>query len=213
MVLSDREIIRELLIGKLKISPITNANEQIGSSSIDLRLGTEFRYLKVVKQTHFNLEGTVEQIENQIEQYSEIVHIQPLEPFILHPGDFVLASTLEYIVLPSYLTARLEGRSTWGRVGLQIHSTAGFVDPGFQGSLTFELNNLGKLPLPLYPGTRISQLSFHKILNAVRMYSDKEGSGYANSTRTKGSKFYKDYDYQNILKNAKIRKYEKSNIE
>jgi dCTP deaminase len=202
MVLSDKEIMKELLKGELKITPLTNAQKQIGSSSIDIRLGTEFRYLKIVKQTHFDLTGNIDEIEGQINRYSEIVHVKPLEPFILHPGDFVLASTLEYIVIPRYLTARLEGRSTWGRVGLQIHSTAGFVDPGFQGSLTFELNNLGKLPLPLYPGIRISQLSFHKIDGAMTMYSDKEGSGFSNVTRTKSSTFFKDYDYQNILKNA-----------
>jgi dCTP deaminase len=206
MVLSDREIVKELLKGDLKISPITNASEQIGSSSVDIRLGTEFRYLKTSKQTHFDLSLSVKEIEAQIEKYSEVVHVKPLEAFILHPGDFVLASTLEYLVIPRYLTARLEGRSTWGRVGLQIHSTAGFVDPGFQGSLTFELNNLGRLPLPLYPGTRISQLSFHLIENAFVMYAEKGNENFANSTRTKSSKFYKEYDYQNLLRNAKKRK-------
>lgn len=206
MVLSDREIVKELLKGKLKISPITNAEKQIGSSSVDIRLGTEFRYLKTSKQTHFDLSLSVEEIEAQIEKYSEVVHVKPLEAFILHPGDFVLASTMEYLVIPEYLTARLEGRSTWGRVGLQIHSTAGFVDPGFRGSLTFELNNLGKLPLPLYPGARISQLSFHLIDNAYTMYSEKGDDNFANLTRTKSSKFYKEYDYQNLLQNAKKRK-------
>lgn len=203
MILSDKQIVEELLIGKLNITPILNAKEQIGSSSIDIRLGTEFRYLKFKKQTHFDLNKSITDIRSQIEEYSEVVHIKPTEAFILHPGDFVLASTLEYITIPKYLSARLEGRSTWGRVGLQIHSTAGFVDPGFAGMLTFELNNLGKLPLPLYPGIRIGQLSFNRMEPAVTMYVDKEGSKFSGLTGTKSSTFYADYDYQKILKQIK----------
>jgi dCTP deaminase len=199
MVLSDKQIVKELLIGNLKISPILNSNKQIGSSSIDIRLGTEFRYLKIKSQTHFDLSKGIEKIRSQIEEYSEVVHVKPMEAFILHPGDFTLASTLEYIIIPEYLSARLEGRSTWGRVGLQIHSTAGFVDPGFQGRLTFELNNLGKLPLPLYPGIRIGQLSFHMMETASSLYSEKDGSKFSGQIGTKSSTFYADYDYQNIL--------------
>lgn len=203
MVLSDKQIAKEILLGNLKISPILNANEQIGSSSIDIRLGTEFRYLKIKRQTHFDLNKSLDEIRSQIEEYSEVVHIKPMEPFILHPGDFTLASTLEYIIIPDYLSARLEGRSTWGRVGLQIHSTAGFVDPGFQGRLTFELNNLGRLPLPLYPGIRIGQLSFHRMESASTLYFEKEGSKFSGLTGTKSSTFYADYDYQNILNKIK----------
>lgn len=204
MVLSDKQIARELILGKLKISPILNAKKQLGSSSIDIRLGTEFRYLKIKKQTHFDLNKDIDDIRAQIEEYSEVVHVKPMEAFILHPGDFVLASTLEYLLIPNYLSARLEGRSTWGRVGLQIHSTAGFVDPGFQGRLTFELNNLGKLPLPLYPGIRIGQLSFHRMESASTLYTEKDGSKLSGLTGTKSSTFYADYDYQNILNKIKI---------
>lgn len=137
MVLSDQEIVRELLLGNITITPLLRAKKQIGSSSIDVRLGTEFRYIKIVKQTHFDLSLTLDEIREQISNYSEVVHVQPMEPFILHPNDFVLASTLEYIILPHNITGRLEGRSTWGRTGLQVHSTAGFIDPGFEGSLTY----------------------------------------------------------------------------
>ncbi|MCA0445166.1 MAG: dCTP deaminase [Bacteroidetes bacterium] len=200
MLLSDKQIVAELYLGKLIITPILNANKQIGSSSIDIRLGTEFRYLKIKRQTHFDLSKNIDEIRTQIEDYSEVVHVKPMEAFVLHPGDFTLASTLEYIVIPDYLSGRLEGRSTWGRVGLQIHSTAGFVDPGFRGRLTFELNNLGKLPLPLYPGIRIGQISFHKIEPALSLYSNKDGSKFSGLTGTKSSTFYVDYDYQNILK-------------
>lgn len=199
MVLSDEQIVMEILKGDLVITPLFNGNAQIGSSSIDVRLGTEFRYIKTSKQTHFDLSQSIEKIKEQIEGYSEVVHINPMDPFILHPNDFVLASTLEYIIIPNYLTGRLEGRSTWGRVGLQVHSTAGFVDPGFEGSLTFELNNMGKLPLPLYPGIRVGQISFHTIEPARKLYSKKEGSKYAKITGTKSSMFFDDYDYKRII--------------
>lgn len=200
MVLSDKEIVRELLNERIIITPLMRARKQIGSSSIDVRLGTEFRYIKIVKQTHFDLSLSLDEIREQIANYSEVVHVQPMEPFILHPNDFVLASTLEYIKLPDDITGRLEGRSTWGRTGLQVHSTAGFVDPGFEGSLTYELHNMGKLPLPLFPGIRIGQISFHRISSAVEMYTQKEGSKYAKTTGTKNPLFYEDYEYQVIQK-------------
>ena len=200
MVLSDKEIVRELLNGNITITPLLRAHKQIGSSSIDVRLGTEFRYIKIVKQTHFDLSLSLDEIREQISSYSEVVHVQPMEPFILHPNDFVLASTLEYIMLPSNITGRLEGRSTWGRTGLQVHSTAGFVDPGFEGSLTYELHNMGKLPLPLFPGIRIGQISFYRMESVVEMYTEKEGAKYAKTTGTKNPLFYEDYEYQVIQK-------------
>lgn len=199
MVLSDEEIVKEILGGHLVITPLFNGKDQIGSSSIDVRLGTEFRYIKTSKQTHFDLSQPIEKIKDQIEAYSEVVHINPLESFILHPGDFVLASTLEYIIIPKYLTARLEGRSTWGRVGLQVHSTAGFVDPGFEGSLTFELHNMGKLALPLYPGIRVGQMSFHRMKEARKLYAEESSKKYAKVTGTKSSMFFDDYDYKRII--------------
>lgn len=203
MVLSDKDILKHLLKKELIISPITNGLRQIGSSSIDIRLGSNFKYLKVVNQTHFNI-SDLKKLKTQIEEYSEDIILTPSEPFILHPKDFVLGSTLEYLKLPEFLTARLEGRSTWGRVGLQVHSTAGLIDPGFEGSLTFELHNLGKLPLPLFPGTRIGQLVFYNIENITTLYKDKEGSRFHSQLGPKNSSFYNDYDYQNIIKKNKI---------
>jgi len=200
MVLSDKEIISELLSERIIITPLMRAKKQIGSSSVDVRLGTEFRYIKIVKQTHFDLSLSLDEIREQIASYSEVVHVKPMEPFILHPNDFVLASTLEYIRLPNDITGRLEGRSTWGRTGLQVHSTAGFIDPGFEGSLTYELHNMGKLPLPLFPGIRIGQISFHRTTKAIEIYTLKEGSKYAKTTGTKNPLFYEDYEYQVIQK-------------
>lgn len=204
MVLSDKHILHELLLGNLVITPILNAEKQIGSSSIDIRLGTEFRYLKIKRQTHFDLSQPPDILKAQMDTYSEVVHIKPNETFVLHPGDFTLASTLEYFIIPNYLSGRLEGRSTWGRSGLQIHSTAGFVDPGFEGRLTFELNNLGKLPLPLYPGIRIGQLSLHRMTSPSDSYLEKQGSGFGLQLGTKSSNFFSEYEYIKIkLSNMK----------
>ena len=200
MVLSDKEIVRELFNGNITITPLLRARKQIGSSSIDVRLGAEFRYIKIVKQTHFALSLSLDEIREQVDSYSDLVYVHPMEQFILHPNYFVLASTLEYLILPHNITGRLEGCSTWGRTGLQIHPTAGFIDPGFEGSLTFELHNMGKLPLQLYPGIRFGQISFHRMESAVEMYTQREGSKYAKTTGTKNSLFCENYQYQVIQK-------------
>lgn len=198
MVLSDYEIVQALLNEDIIITPLINSAKQIGSSSVDLRLGTEFKLIRIVKQTHFDLSVPTEQIEEQVREYTEVVHVEPMQPFFLHPNEFALASTLEYLVLPRDIAGRLEGRSTWGRVGLQVHSTAGLVDPGFEGTLTFELNNMGKLPLPLYPGVRIAQIIFHRCSPVSEPYTKKVGAKYAKFIGTKYTMFYDDYEYQKI---------------
>jgi dCTP deaminase len=202
MVLSDKEILIAILQNKLIINPISNV-KQIGSSSVDIRLGTKFKFLKIVKQTHFDITD-LQKLKEEIDEYSEEIKLGFSEPFILHPKEFVLGSTLEYLKLPNNLTARLEGRSTWGRVGLQVHSTAGLVDPGFEGCLTFELHNLGKLPLPLFPGVRIGQLVFYPTNFVGVSYSDKPQAKYHSQLGPKNSTFYDDYDFQNIITFKKV---------
>lgn len=195
MVLADWEIAQALRDRKIVVTPIINAEVQIGSSSIDVRLGTEFKLIRTVKQTHFDLSLPKEKIKEQVREYTEVIHIEPMHPFILHPAEFALASTLEYIKLPGDISGRLEGRSTWGRAGLQVHSTAGLVDPGFEGSLTFELHNMGKLPLTLFPGVRVAQLSFHRCASVVKPYLKKSEAKYARSTGIPDAMFYLDYEY------------------
>lgn len=197
MVLADWEIVFLLAKGEIIVTPLIDA-EQIGASSIDLRLGTEFRIIRRLLKSHFDLAIPQERVRHEVKAYTEVIHLPVGSPFVLHPGEFALATTLEYLKIPNYLAARIEGRSTWGRVGLQIHSTAGFVDPGFEGTLTFELHNLGKLPLPLYPGVRISQLSFHRCGSAVTPYTKKSGAKYARSTGAMDTMFYEDYEYKVI---------------
>jgi len=199
-VLSDWEIVQALLNEKLVITPLMNGKIQIGGSAVDLRLGTEFKLIRIVKQTHFDLSVPLEQIKDQVRKYTDTIHVAPMQPFILHPNEFALGSTLEYIVLPNNMAGRLDGRSTWGRAGLQVHSTAGLVDPGFQGRLTFELHNMGKLPLPLYPGVRIAQISFYRCSPVSQEYIDKPGAKYGGSTDIRDTMFYDDYEYKQIRK-------------
>jgi dCTP deaminase len=194
MVLADWEIAIAIARGEIIITPLIDVEAQIGASSIDLRLGTQFRVIRRLMRSHFELLEK-ERMRQEVREYVEVVHRTPDSPFILHPGEFALATTLEYIKLPPNLAGRLEGRSTWGRAGLQIHSTAGFVDPGFEGTLTFELHNMGKLPLPLYPGVRVSQLSFHRCNPVCAPYARKAGAKYARSTGAKESMFFEDYEY------------------
>ncbi len=200
MILNDREIIRKLLNNEIIITPMINPEIQIGSSSIDLRLGTKFKIMKMTKYAYLDPAKNMEEIKREVQNYTENIHIAPMEQFILHPKEFVLGSTLEYIKLSPNLVGRLEGRSTWGRVGLQVHSTAGFVDPGFEGTLAFELYNAGKTPLPLFAGIRIAQISFNDCSEPIVPYNKKEKAKYSKTTEIVDALYYKDPEYKIIQK-------------
>ena len=136
MLLSEIEIARRLAdpveSNRLTVTPILDAKEQFGPSSIDVRLGTDFRRLENINRSQVALN---EGFHDEEEAYTKRVLLSADQRFYLHPGEFVLASTLEYFKLPDNLAARIEGRSSWGRLGLLVHATAGFVDPGFAGAL------------------------------------------------------------------------------
>jgi dCTP deaminase len=154
MLLSDRDIAAEIENGRVKVEPFNP--KMIQPSSVDVRLDRFFR----VFENH-----RYEVIDPSIEQ-SELtreVAVAPDEFFILHPGEFVLASTYEVITLPDDIAGRLEGKSSLGRLGLLTHSTAGFIDPGFSGHITLELSNVANLPVKLYPGMKIGQLCLIKL--------------------------------------------------
>src|SRR5277367_7104958 len=150
MVLSDRTIARLLAEGQIEIDPYDDALLQ--PSSVDVRVD---RYFRVFRN---NLYPYID-VKAQQEALTELVEIRD-QPFILHPGEFVLGSTLERVRLPDNLVARLEGKSSLGRLGLLIHSTAGFVDAGWDGHLTLELSNVANLPITVYPRMKIGQISF-----------------------------------------------------
>lgn len=209
MIMNEMEILERLVHPdpdkRIVITPIIDPVQQFGPSSLDLRLGPDFRRIRTSRVTHLDPLKELAEIEGDVGDYTERIVIRPGEEFVLHPGEFVLASTLEYIRLPADVAARLEGRSTWGRLGLEVHATAGFVDPGFAGALTFELKNAGKVPLPLYAGLRLAQLCFFRLAEPSRLlYTEKRYTKYAGFVETAGSMYYRDPEYE-ALRRARRR--------
>ena len=151
MVLSDSAIRRLVEAGRIGIDPYDA--ELMQPSSLDVRVDRLFRVFRNSRYPYID-------VKEEQEGLTELVEVADTEPFILHPGEFVLGSTLERVTLPDDLVARLEGKSSLGRLGLLIHSTAGFIDPGFDGHVTLELSNVANLPITIYPGMKIGQLSF-----------------------------------------------------
>ncbi|MEW6418169.1 MAG: dCTP deaminase [Nitrospirota bacterium] len=184
-VLSEAELLDFIKSGRLVITPLLD-NKQINRASIDVRLGNEFIVMKQTALSGLDVKE-YEKLGQEIRQYQDKIRIRFKEPFVLHPQQFVLGSTLEYISLPRNLIAYVIGRSSWGRLGLVI-ATATFVDPGFKGTITLELVNLGSVPITLYPCVRIAQLVFHKLDKKVEPYSGK----YEISTGPQFSKVYAD---------------------
>ncbi|WP_030232893.1 dCTP deaminase [Streptomyces sp. NRRL S-350] len=154
MLLSDKDIRTEIDLGRVSIDPFDPA--MIQPSSIDVRLDRFFRVFENHKYPH------IDPSEEQPD-LTRLVEPEGDEAFILHPGEFVLASTYEVITLPEDVASRLEGKSSLGRLGLLTHSTAGFIDPGFSGHVTLELSNVATLPIKLYPGMKIGQLCLFRL--------------------------------------------------
>ena len=154
MLLSDRDIRAEIASGRVAVEPF--AESMVQPSSVDVRLDRFFRVFENHKYSV--IDPSIEQSELTRE-----VIVEPNEHFILHPGEFVLASTYEVITLPDDIAGRLEGKSSLGRLGLLTHSTAGFIDPGFSGHITLELSNVANLPVKLFPGMKIGQLCLIKL--------------------------------------------------
>lgn len=187
MVLSDRDIKEEIANGRIMIQPFESACVQ--PSSVDLHLDRKFRVFRNTRYPYID-------VRKRMDDLTETVEVQDEVPFILHPGEFVLGSTLENVRLPDDLVARLEGKSSLGRLGLLIHSTAGYVDPGWEGHLTLELSNVANLPITLFHGMKIGQISFFKLSSpADRPYGSAElGSKYQGQEGPMASHFYKDFE-------------------
>ncbi len=154
MLLSDRDIRAEFASGRIGLAP--SEAEMVQPSSVDVRLDRYFRLFDNHK--YAVIDPAAEQPE-----LTRLIEVDPAEGFILHPGEFVLGSTFEQVRLPDDIAARLEGKSSLGRLGLLTHSTAGFIDPGFEGHVTLELSNVATLPIRLWPGMKIGQLCFFKL--------------------------------------------------
>jgi dCTP deaminase len=186
-VLSDRDIRAALQEGRVRIDPFDTACLQ--PSSVDLHLDREFRVFRNNRYPYIDPRQPQPDL-------TELVAIEDDEAFILHPGEFVLGQTLEWVELPEDLVARLEGKSSLGRLGLLIHSTAGYVDPGWKGNLTLELSNVANLPIALYFGMRVGQISFFGMSSAVeRPYGSRElGSKYQGQSTPTASASYRDFE-------------------
>ena len=174
MVLSDGDIKKALKNGEIKISPKPDFQSQLGSCSIDLRLGTDFRVFDHGKNPF--IDPSKKDYSNEI---TKEVKIKMGERFIIQPGDFVLAVTLERITISSKLLGRLEGRSSLGRLGIVVHSTASIFDPGWDGQAVLELGNLGRIAVALYPGMRICAMTFEQLSSPAEVpYAKKKQAKY-----------------------------------
>jgi len=183
MVLSDVDIKRYIELGKIRISPDLPA-EQLGSCSVDFRLGNEFSIFEHSRHPYIDLRE-----RKSIEDIMRAVIVEEGEPFILQPREFALAITLESLELDVDVLGRLEGRSSLGRIGIIVHGTAGLFDPGWRGRATLELSNLSRMPVALYPGMRICSFTFEQLSSPVEVpYFKKKGNKYAGQTRPLASR-------------------------
>ncbi len=186
MILSDRTIREQLAAGRIGIDPFDDSCVQ--PSSVDVRLDNLFRVF-------LNHTMPVIDVKQDLEDLTRLVEIAAGDAFILHPGEFVLGSTSERVTLPDDLVARIEGKSSLGRLGLLIHSTAGFIDAGFSGHITLELSNVANLPITLYPGMKIGQVSFLAMTTPadVPYGSSRVGSKYQGQRGPTPSRYWENF--------------------
>ena len=186
MILSDVTIREEIAVGRIVIDPFDEGCVQ--PSSVDLHVDRQFRVFANSRYPYID-------VRREMPDLTELVEVTPEEPFILHPGEFVLGSTAERVALPDDMVARLEGKSSLGRLGLLIHSTAGYVDPGWDGYLTLELSNVANLPITIYPGMRIGQISFFRLSTPAAVpYGSRAGRGkYQGQRGPTPSRFFEEF--------------------
>lgn len=186
MILSDRSIRDELAAGRIVLDPSDDSFVQ--PASVDVRLDKFFRVF-------LNHTMPVIDVKKNLEELTRLVEIDDDRPFVLHPGEFVLGSTFERVALPDDLVARIEGKSSLGRLGLLIHSTAGFIDAGWDGHITLELSNVANLPITLYPGMKIGQISFLRMTTKADVPYGAEalGSKYQGQRGPTPSRYWENF--------------------
>jgi|SRR5919109_5660163 dCTP deaminase len=187
MVLSDRSIREEVAAGRIVIDPFDD--ELVQPGSIDVRVGSAFRVFRNSRYPYID-------VKQPMDDLTELVTVADGEAFILHPGEFVLGVVAERIALPADIVATLDGKSSLGRLGLVVHQTAGIVDAGFDGHITLELANMANLPITVYPGMRIAQLSFLSLTTpADHPYgSDRLRSKYQGQAEPTPSRYYLNFE-------------------
>jgi dCTP deaminase len=182
MILSDKDIRKYIKEGKIKIEPC-DLEKQLGGVGVDLRLGNQFRTFRRIHRAFIDL-------SKDSDLDTDLIELTDDQSFILHPGEFVLGVVMENVELPNDIAARIDGRSSLGRLGIIVHSTAGHVDPGWKGKLTLEISNIGKLPVALRPGMRFCRLVFELVSSPVeKPYKGK----YAGSDSPTTSKISEDF--------------------
>ena len=183
MVLSDRDILKALESGRIKIDPVPDLATQLGSVSIDFRLGTTFMVFE-----HSRYSFIDPRQPQSIGDAMRTIEVSDDEPFMMQPGDFALASTIESLELDDAILGRLEGRSSIARLGITVHSTAAVFEPGWRGTATMELSNLGRMAVALYPGMRICSFSFEEVSSPVMVpYHAKRNAKYAGQSTPRAS--------------------------
>jgi dCTP deaminase len=187
VILSDRSIKEHMAAGSIIVEPL--ADKAIQPSSVDVRISSLYR-------TFRNHTQRVIDVKEDQAGLTELVDVGPTEPFILHPGEFVLGSTVERVALPNDLVARIEGKSSLGRLGLVIHATAGFIDAGWDGHITLELSNVATLPITLYTGMKIGQISFFQMTTpADNPYGTSAlGSKYRGQVGPTPSQYFRNFE-------------------
>ncbi|MBK8135304.1 MAG: dCTP deaminase [Anaerolineae bacterium] len=190
MIYSDRDIKRLLHEGRITVDPAPDLSTQLGSCSLDLRLSNEFSVFEYNKHPFIDVrDGKASR------DIMKTLTVDEEQPFVLHPGSFVLAITLERVELPDDIVARLEGRSSLGRLGIIVHATASVIDPGWRGRIVLELANHGQMPVALYPGMRVCSVTFEPLSTPVdRPYWMKAEAKYKNQDSAQGSKISDDPD-------------------
>ena len=191
MLLSDRDIKQESASGRVKLEPYSE--DMVQPASVDIRLDRFFRTFENHKYQF------IDPREDQ-QDMTRLVEVDASEPFVLHPGEFVLGSTFEVVTLPDDIAARVEGKSSLGRLGLLTHATAGFIDPGFSGHVTLELSNVSNLPVTLWPGMKIGQLCFIKMSSASEhpYGSNVYGSRYQNQRGPTPSRSFQNFHITDV---------------
>lgn len=185
MILSDRDIQKEISKKRLRISPFKRSSIQ--PASYDVTLGSEFRIFKNTQKAYLD-------VKEDFSKFMELVKIPNGKPLIVHPREFLLGTTTEKFKIPDDLVAQLMGRSSIGRLGIIVHATAGFIDPGFEGYVTLEMTNVANIPIALYPGMRIGQVSFTRLSTpAKNPYDTTRGSKYKGQKGPTVSKIWKDF--------------------
>lgn len=186
MILSDRTIKEAVASGRIVVTPYDASLVQ--PASIDIRLAHQFRVFRNYRYS------CIDPRERQ-EELTELIEVGSDEPFIVHPGEFILGNTVERVTLDNDIVARLEGKSSLGRLGLIVHATAGYIDPGFDGNITLELSNVANLPIKLYPGMKIGQISFFAMSSpADRPYGHPElGSKYKGQSAPTASRMHLNF--------------------